>query len=124
GHLVPSGISGNISRGRLVNDERILAAAEQAVRLIAERQGEPAHGLFTVDFREAADGTPKVTEINVRHTAGTSALAAGGANMSEAQVLASLGRRDEIGEAVVRLPEDTVILRDIDGPPLLVSERK
>jgi predicted ATP-grasp superfamily ATP-dependent carboligase len=124
GHLVISGISGNIARGGLVNDERVRAIAEEAVRLISAQHDEPAHGLFTVDLRAAADGSPKVTEINVRHTAATSALAAGGANMAEAQVLTSLGRRGEAGETVVTLPEDSVILRDIDGPPLLVSERE
>jgi hypothetical protein len=123
GHLVISGISGNISRGRLVNDGRALAAAEEGVRLIAAQHDEPADGLFTVDLREAADGSPKITEVNVRHTAATWALAAGGANMAEAQVLIALGRRGEVGAKVVTLPADGVILRDIDGPPLLVSER-
>jgi len=121
GHLVVSGITGNISRGKLVNHPAARAAAEQAVRLISAQHGEPVHGLFTVDLKEAADGSPMVTEINVRHTAGTSSLAAGGANMAEAQVLATLGRRDEIGEVEVTFPPDNAILRDIDGPPLLVG---
>ena len=124
GHLVISGISGNISRGRLVNDEGVIAASEQAVRLLSTQQEERAHGLFTVDLRVAADGSPRITEINVRHTAATSSLAAGGVNMAEAQVLTTLGRHEEIGEPVVTLPEESVILRDIDGPPLLVSERQ
>lgn len=123
-HLIVSGVSGNISRGRLVNDPRLPAAGERAIRAIAHQFGERAHGLFTVDLREAADGSPKITEINIRHTAATSALAAGGANLAEAQVLASLGRREEIGEVAVTVPEDQVILRDIDGPPLLVSGRE
>jgi hypothetical protein len=122
--LVVSGVTGNISRGRLVNDSRLTTTAEQAIRLVSRQHNEPAHGLFTVDMREATDGSPKVTEINVRHTAGTSALAAGGANLAEAQVLASLGRRDEIGDVVVTFAEDNIILRDIDGPPLLLTERK
>ena len=123
GRLVVSGISGNISRGRLVDEAAVRAVAEEAVRRISARVQEPAHGLFTVDLREAGDGVPKVTEINVRHTAATSALAEGGANMTEAQVLTALGRRDEIGEVVTTLPQERVILRDIDGPPLLVAER-
>ncbi len=121
GHLVISGITGNISRGKLVNHPAARAAAERAIRLISARHGEGAHGLFTVDLKEAADGSPMVTEINVRHTAGTSSLAAGGANMAEAQVLATLGRRDEIGEVEVTFPPENAILRDIDGPPLLTS---
>jgi hypothetical protein len=122
GHLAPSGVTGNINRGRLVNDERARALAEQAVRHVCERTGEPAHGLVTVDLREDRTGALKVTEINVRHVAATSALAAGGANLAEAQILATLGRVDELGERVPHFPEDNVILRDIDGEPIWLTE--
>ncbi len=121
GHLAVSGVTGNINRGRLLNDERARVLSEQAVRLVAGLTGEQAHGLLTVDLREDRTGALKVTEINVRHVAATSALADGGANMAEAQVLATLGRLDEIGETVPRFPDDNVILRDIDGAPLLLT---
>jgi hypothetical protein len=124
GHLVVSGVSGNISRGRVMTDERLIAAGESAIRLIARQFGEPAHGLFTVDLKGAADGSPKITEINIRHTAATSALAAGGSNLAEAQVLASLGRHDEIGKVTVAPAGATIILRDIDGVPLLAGEEE
>ncbi len=122
GHLAVSGITGNINRGRLINDERARTLAEQAVRFVGGLTGEAAHGLLTVDLREDRTGALKVTEINVRHVAATSALADGGANMAEAQLLASLGRRDEIGETVPHFPDDNVILRDIDGAPLLLTD--
>jgi carbamoyl-phosphate synthase large subunit len=122
GHLAVSGITGNINRGRLLNDERARALAEQAVRYVAGLAGEPAHGLLTVDLREDRSGALKVTEINVRHVAATSALAEGGANMAEAQLLATLGRVDEIGETVPSFPDDNVILRDIDGAPLWLTD--
>jgi hypothetical protein len=122
GHLAVSGVTGNINRGRLVNDDRARALAEQAVRLVSGLADEPAHGLLTVDFREDRSGALKVTEINVRHVAATSALAAGGANLAEAQVLATLGRLDEIGEAVPRFADDNVILRNIDGAPLWLTD--
>jgi carbamoyl-phosphate synthase large subunit len=121
GHLVVSGVTGNISRGRLVNHPQATENSEAAIRMIARKCDEPAHGLFTVDLREDASGSPKVTEINVRHTAATSALAEGGANMAEAQVLATLDRLDEIGDVVTTFREDNVILRDIDGPPLWIT---
>jgi carbamoyl-phosphate synthase large subunit len=121
GHLAPSGVTGNINRGRLINDERTRALAEQAVRYVAGLTGDRAHGLLTVDLREDRAGALKVTEINVRHVAATSALAAGGANLAEAQVLAALGRLDEIGEPVPHFSDDNVILRDIDGPPLWLT---
>ena len=122
GHLVVSGVTGNISRGRLVNDEQATKVAEEAIRSIARQHGEPAHGLLTVDLRETRDGAPKITEINVRHTAATSALAAGGVNMAEAQVLASLGRIEEIAGPVVSFAEENIILRDIDGQPLWIPD--
>jgi carbamoyl-phosphate synthase large subunit len=122
GHLAVSGVTGNINRGRLINDERARTLAEQAVRFVGGLAGEAAHGLLTVDLREDRTGALKVTEINVRHVAATSALAAGGANMAEAQVLATLGRLDEIGETVPHFPDDNVILRDIDGAPLWLTE--
>ena len=121
GHLAVSGVTGNINRGRLINDERARALSEQTVRFVAGLTGEPVHGLLTVDLREDRTGALKVTEINVRHVAATSALAAGGANMAEAQVLATLGRFDEIGEVVPHFPDDNVILRDIDGAPLWLT---
>jgi carbamoyl-phosphate synthase large subunit len=122
GHLAVSGVTGNINRGRLVNDERARTLAEQAVRFLCGLTGERADGLLTVDLREDRTGALKITEINVRHVAATSALAAGGANMAEAQVLATLGRLDEIGEPVPRFPDDNVILRDIDGVPIWLTD--
>ncbi len=121
GHLAASGVTGNINRGRLVNDERACALAEQAVRFLGGLTGESAHGLLTVDFREDHSGALKVTEINVRHVAATSALASGGANLAEAQILATLGRLDEVGEPVPHFPDDNVILRNIDGAPLWLT---
>jgi carbamoyl-phosphate synthase large subunit len=122
GHLAVSGVTGNINRGRLVNDERARTLAEQAVRYLCDLTGERAEGLLTVDLREDRTGALKITEINVRHVAATSALAAGGANMAEAQVLATLGRLEEIGEPVPRFPDDNVILRDIDGVPIWLTD--
>src|SRR4029078_867820 len=49
GHLAVSGITGNINRGRLINDERARTLAEQAGRVVGGLTGEPAHGLLTVD---------------------------------------------------------------------------
>src|SRR5262249_50216851 len=75
GHLAPSGVTGNINRGRLLNDERARALAEQAVRFVGGLTGERAHGLLTVDLREDRTGALKVTQINARHVAPPPALA-------------------------------------------------
>lgn len=120
GPVSPSGVTGNISRGRLVNDARVLANAEAAVRAVARLTGEKTHGLLTVDLREDVNGNPLVTEINIRHTAPTSAYAAGGSNMVEAQIHHTLGRLDQIDGTLLDFPEDNYILRDMDGKPLWV----
>jgi carbamoyl-phosphate synthase large subunit len=121
GHLFLSGISGNTSQGRLINDGRVHATAERCVRLIARKTGESLNGLLTVDMRENGDGTPLVTEVNLRHVAFTSAFAAGGANMAEAQLLATMGLGDRVDRKEVRFPPGNLFLRDIDGLPLWVE---
>lgn len=120
-HLTLSGISGNTSQGRLINDERVRATAEESVRLIARKTGEPLRGLLTVDMRENREGAPMVTEINLRHVSFTSAFAAGGANMAEAQLLATMGLSDKIDRNEVRFPPGNLFLRDIDGLPQYVE---
>lgn len=115
---VVSGITGNISRGRLVNDERALKASVAAVHHVLRVTGETMHGIVAADLREARDGTPMITEINLRHVAATSAFASAGFNIAEAHLLLTLGRRDELGPADMIFPKDNVILRDIDGPPV------
>ncbi len=117
-HLVPSGISGNITRGKLINDRQVLDVSVRAVEHLATMTAEEMTGLVTVDLKGDARNYPNITEINLRHTAATSAFAAGGANMAEAQLLTILGRVNEIGPVETPFPPDNLILRDIDGLPL------
>jgi hypothetical protein len=115
---VMSGISGNISRGRLANEPAVREASERAVMTIAEKTGETIHGLFAVDLREAADGSPKLTEINLRYVAAFSAFANAVFNLVETQLDLALGRRGDLGPVEIDYPESNLILRDIDGIPL------
>ena len=117
-----SGVTGNISKGRLVNDDRLVKAARKAVGRIVAGTGETMHGLIAVDFKEADDGEPMITEINLRHVAATSAFAAAGFNLAESQLLLALGRRDELGICEEIYPPANMILRDIDGAPLWVHD--
>ena len=121
GSVAPSGVTGNISRGRLVDEKQVRKNAEAAVRKIAIQTGEKVSGLLSVDLREDKNGVPLITEINIRHTAATSAYTAGGCNMVEAQIHHGLRRLDLIDSSPVVFPEDNYILRDIDGLPVLVS---
>lgn len=122
GNIAPSGISGNISRGRLLNDTRILKVSRSAVEAVCEQTGETMRGLVAVDLRENMQGDPMVTEINLRHVACTSAFASAGNNLAEAQVFATLGMMDRVGACHHEYPPENLILRDIDGPALWVSD--
>jgi hypothetical protein len=121
GRVVPSGVSGNISQGRLLNDARVLHSSRSAVESICEQTGEIMQGIVAVDLREDTHAVPKITEINLRHVACTSAFAAAGNNLAEAQAFATLGMMDRIGAPDHTYPPGNYILRDIDGPPLWVS---
>jgi len=119
---VMSGVSGNISRGRLVNDPRIRDASIRAIDLISEQTDETMHGIVAVDFRETKDATPLITEINIRHVAATYSFAAAGFNLSEAHLLLALGRSDGLGAVEAAYRGTNIILRDIDGPPIWLPE--
>lgn len=121
GRIAPSGISGNISRGRLLNDTRIVDVSKSAVETICRQTNEVMQGLVAVDLRENSHGEPMITEINLRHVACTSAFAAAGNNLAEAQVFATLGMPERTGELDPHYPPGNYILRDIDGPALWVS---
>lgn len=120
GKMIPSGISGNISRGRLLNDDRLLKNALSAIEVITQATGETMNGFVAVDMREDTKGNPLVTEINLRHVACTSAFAQAGHNLAEAHILATLGSIDDFGPISSEYPEGNLILRDIDGPPMWV----
>lgn len=124
GRSVLSGVSGNISKGRLINDSMVQDTAERAVKLITSITKETMHGLVTVDLREDENGKPLVTEINLRHVAATLAFAEAGSNMAEAQLLAALGDIESIGERETKFPPNNLILRDIDGLPLWVDDHR
>lgn len=120
--LVPSGVSGNISLGRLVHRADVGEIAQQAVTRAARAAKAMPHGVLTVDLKEDAAGQPLVTEINVRHVAPVSALVEGGATLVEDTVLLALGREAEIERGHHRFARELLILRDIDGEPRLLAE--
>lgn len=118
----PSGITGNITRGRLLNDDRVLATSRKAVEALCRMTGETMHGMVAVDLRENRHGLPMITEINLRHVACTSAFASAGHNLAEAHALATLDRPEDGGPLQHDYPEGNLILRDIDGAALWVEE--
>lgn len=118
-----SGITGNTSKGRLLNDEKVFAVARKAVEYIADKTGEIMNGLIVVDLKEDANGIPMVTEINLRHVAFTSTFANAGFNFSEYQMLLLSGQKDLIPAGLtMQFPENNMMLRDVDGLPIYLSD--
>ena len=81
--VAPSGITGNTSFGRLLNEPGLVERADRAMQLLFEKTEAAPHGFFTADFKEDEEGKPYLTEINVRMVAFNYAFAQAGANFSE-----------------------------------------
>jgi hypothetical protein len=123
GHTALSGVTGNIAQGRLINDPAAVAVSLQAIERLCARTGETMSGLVTVDLRTDADDVPKITEINLRPVAASSAFAeVPGANLVEALLLATLGEPGAVGPLEVPFPPNNRMFRDIDGLPVYVAD--
>lgn len=120
--VAPSGITGNTSFGRLVNEPELVKLSEEALESIASEAGTGLNGIFTVDYKEDADGRPKITEINIRHVAFTSSIAAGGANIPM-DTLHQLFIGDLKPERIdYHYEEGLIFLRDVDSLPVVMKE--
>lgn len=123
GKVAVSGITGNTSYGKLLNDKRVFNVAIKGINKILDKTRETMHGLVVVDLKEDASGIPMITEINLRHVAFTSTFANAGLNFSEAQLLCLLGRENEIPvKGTKEFPENNAMLRDVDGLPIYIEE--
>ena len=121
--VAPSGITGNTSFGRLLNEPQLVGAAIQVMDRLFAHAGAPKHGFFTVDFKEDADGKPYVTEVNVRHVAFSVCFAAGGATFAEDTVrLLDEDRGFNAEYKMYEFEKDLIFLRDVDAQPLLMRE--
>ena len=123
--VAPSGITGNTSFGRLLNEPNLVETATKAMDVLFDFTGAPKHGFFTVDFKEDEHGKPYITEVNVRHVAFTQCFAAAGANFAEDTVRLLLN--DESFDKQYRMYEfepDTIFLRDVDDNPIIMKEKE
>ncbi len=117
-----SGITGNTSKGRLLNDPRIRKVALDTIGFVANKCGVKMNGLVVADMKADAAGNPKVTEINIRHVAFSSSFANAGFNLSEYHLLCALGRESELSPEIEKtFPKNNLILRDVDGAPVFVD---
>ena len=121
--VAPSGITGNTSFGRLLNEPKLVDVALQAMDKMFEVTQAAKHGFYTVDFKEDEYGKPYITEINVRHVAFTQCFAAGGANFA-ADTIRLLDDDSSFNRSyrMYEFEKDLIFLRDVDSLPILMKE--
>lgn len=118
-----SGITGNTSKGRFLNNEEIKQNALEAIEKVCQATNTTMNGLVVVDMKADAKGIAKVTEINIRYVAYNSCLALAGFNLAEYHLLTSLGRSAELSpEQEITFPKDNLFLRDVDALPIYIEE--
>lgn len=122
--VAPSGITGNTSFGRLLNEPKLIELSQMALEKIANDTGKTLHGFFTADFKEDSNKKLYITEINVRMVAFNMSFAAGGANFSE-DIVNILAGKPSFNETYLmyEFEEDLIFLRDVDAEPVLMKEK-
>lgn len=123
--IAPSGITGNTSFGRLLNEPNLVDLATKAMDKMFEYTSSKKHGFYTVDFKEDSNGIPLITEVNVRHVAFTQCFAAGGANFAADTVrLLTNDPTFDDNFKMYEFEKDLIFLRDVDNLPILMKEHE
>ncbi|WP_404475096.1 ATP-grasp domain-containing protein [Vreelandella venusta] len=122
--VAPSGITGNTSFGRMINDKKLVEIADNAIGSIFNLFKTMANGVFTVDFKENSQGQPMITEINVRFVAFISSMAKAGANLPLDYLEANLKPKSfSYTYQHYEFLEGTIFLRDVDEKPVVMNEK-
>jgi carbamoyl-phosphate synthase large subunit len=123
--VAPSGITGNTSFGRLLNEPGLVKVATETLDYLFDRLSVTPHGFYTVDFKEDENGKAFITEINVRHVAFTQCFAAAGANFPE-DTIRLMDADASFNKAfhMYQFEEGLIFLRDVDSQPVLMKESK
>lgn len=121
--VAPSGITGNTSFGRLLNEPSLVKQATSAMDLLFKATNTKKHGFFTADFKEDSTGIPYITEINIRMVAFNYSFALGGANFSE-DILALMSDDQSFDKnyKMYDFEPGTIFLREVDVEPILMKE--
>lgn len=118
-----SGITGNTSVGRFLNDEKIKKNALDTIDMVCHHTKTVMNGVVVVDMKGDKNGVAKVTEINIRYVAYNCCLASAGFNLAEYHLLTVLGRSNELSsEQEMTFPKDNRFLRDVDGLPVYIPK--
>lgn len=121
--VAPSGITGNTSFGRLLNDENVFYRAKKAMDILFEKTNTKKHGFFTVDLKEDKNGKAYLTEVNIRHVAFSVCFTIGGINFAEDTI--RLLDNDASYDKTFKLHQfekELIFLRDVDAVPIVMKE--
>jgi carbamoyl-phosphate synthase large subunit len=120
-HVSPSGITGAPAVTRTVAEPVLHRVGEAAVRIISPRP----NGAYFVDFKEDAEGQPRITEINAGRFGTTIHFyTAAGCNFPYLLVRAAFGEPIDGAPLVDPIPVGTYWIRTLDcGPALIVPTR-
>ncbi|MDX9929669.1 MAG: hypothetical protein RBS37_07440 [Bacteroidales bacterium] len=118
----PSGISGQISTGRLLNEKYITDISRSAINKLIN-DGDSVTGFLTVDYKEDSKGVPKITEINLRPVSAVSSFTQAGFNMVEFYIDILSGNKHLSEEMEHQYPENNLILREVDGLPIWIKDK-
>ena len=121
--IVPSGITGNTSFGRLINDENIFNCAKKTMDILFKKTNSKKHGFYSVDLKEDAQGKPYITEVNIRHIAFSLCFSMAGMNFPEDSI--RLLNEDSNYDEKFNLFEfdkDLIFLRNVDTLPIVMKE--
>ncbi|MDI9257693.1 ATP-binding protein [Flavobacterium sedimenticola] len=120
--IAPSKVTGNTSYGKFINETQLLEFCEEVMHFIEKQTGVKAHGVYSFDLKEDAEGNLKVTEINIRHMAYTGIMAQVGFDLIEDTIKFLSNRTSEIVKGRHYYDADYIFLRDVDSRPILLKE--
>lgn len=117
----PSGISGMCARGRLLNRPDLVERSITALTGVSKELKAELNGMFTVDFKENTDGTPLITEINIRHVSFNYAFTLGGINFAETTLRRCLDIHEK-EDLPTQFTKESFFIRGVDAPIRLIPD--
>jgi carbamoyl-phosphate synthase large subunit len=116
-HVAPTGVTGNINVGITIHDEKLNAAAEDAVRALDSKP----NGAYTVDLKGSAH--PLTTEINAgRFHMSFFTYTVAGLNLPYYYVKLALGESVEYPAKRDALKQGILTIRNTDNEPVFVDQ--
>ncbi|MDZ7634144.1 MAG: hypothetical protein U5L72_06760 [Bacteroidales bacterium] len=121
--IAPSGVTGNTSFGRFLNEDHILKFCDECLQYICANLGTKAHGVLSFDLKEDIQGNLKVTEVNIRHMAYTGVMADVGFNLIEdtVDILSNNSSKTITRQPYFKYDRPYVFLRDVDCEPIVLE---